>query len=493
MSHRVFVKLLGSALVCCLSWSLFGCTSEAAKPASSPETQPATASAEHAAQAKNVILMIADGAGFNTWRAGAMYRGRLGKEVYDGEGWVHLGCTTYPLTLSKSATGKNTQDEKVVYDPAKAWDPENGYKWLKSTATDSAASGTALATGVKTYNSAINWTDTDEPMTGKTLPEIAHKLGKRAGVITSVEFSHATPATLGGAHNPSRNAYEKIAAEMLAADYLDVIMGAGHPAFDDNGNPKEKITEGNYKYVGGKAVWDQLVAGTHPNGWTLVQTKEEFESLTTGKTPARVVGTAQVATTLQQKRGGIVGGLARQEPFAAPMNQNVPSLATMTKGALNCLDDDPDGFFLMVEGGAVDWANHANQEHRMLEEYDDFMKAVEAVVEWVETNSSWDETLLILTADHDCGLPWGPDSAEKPFQPIVDNGPGKMPGLHYNAGGHSNMLVPVFAKGVGSELLLQCVRGRDAHAAEVWEFSGDYIDNTDINRTIVTVLGGDSP
>ncbi|GAB6166785.1 alkaline phosphatase [Thermostilla marina] len=483
MSRRLVTTLFASALVFCLSWSLFGSTSEAAKPRSSSQ----------APTAKNVILMVADGAGFNTWRAGAMYRGRLGKEVYDGEGWVRLGCTTYPLNLSKSATGKGTQDERIVYDPAKAWDSEDGYKWLKSTATDSAASGTALATGRKTYNSAINWSDTDEPMSGETLPEIAHKLGKRAGVVTSVEFSHATPATLGGAHNRSRNAYQEIAAEMLAADYLNVIMGAGHPEFDDNGKPKEKTSDADYKYVGGKTTWNQLVTGNHPGGWTLIQTKAEFEKLTTGKAPSKIVGTAQVATTLQQKRGGLVGGLAQSEPFAVPKNANVPSLATMTKAALNCLDDDPDGFYLMVEGGAVDWANHANQEHRMIEEYDDFMKAVEAVVEWVEENSSWDETLLILTADHDCGLPWGPDSAEVPFQPIVDNGPGKMPGLHYNAGGHSNMLVPVFAKGAGSVLLLQCVRGRDPHAAKVWDFSGDYIDNTDINHTIVTAMGANSP
>ena len=99
------------------------------------------------------------------------------------------------------------------------------------------------------------------------------------------------------------------------------------------------------------------------------------------------------------------------EPFAAPLNRNVPTLATMSKAAINCLDNNPKGFYLMIEGGAVDWANHANQPDRMIEEQIDFVEAVEAVVAWIESHGGWDETLLILTADHECGLLWGPNSA----------------------------------------------------------------------------------
>jgi len=64
----------------------------------------------------------------------------------------------------------------------------------------------------------------------------------------------------------------------------------------------------------------------------------------------------------------------------------------MTLAALNILDDDPDGLYLMVEGGAVDWANHLNQSGRMIEEAVEFERAVEAVINWVQQNSNWGET-----------------------------------------------------------------------------------------------------
>ena len=134
----------------------------------------------------------------------------------------------------------------------------------------------------------------------------------------------------------------------------------------------------------------------------------------------------------------------------------------------------------MIEGGAVDWANHANQPERTIEEQIDFVQAVEAVVEWVEKNSNWDDTLLILTADHECGLLLGPDSDKIPFQPLTDNGLGKMPGMRHNADGHANSLVPIYARGTDAELFKKLVKGKDEKAASAWSISGDYVDNTDI-------------
>ena len=107
-----------------------------------------------------------------------------------------------------------------------------------------------------------------------------------------------------------------------------------------------------------------------------------------GPTPSRVCGVAQVYQTLQQDRAGD----PTADPYVVPLIQTVPTLEEMTKAALNILDDDPDGFVLMVEGGAVDWASHANQDGRMIEEEIDFNKAVEAVVDWVQANSNWGET-----------------------------------------------------------------------------------------------------
>jgi alkaline phosphatase len=475
--------------------------------------------------AKNVILMVADGAGFNTWIATSMYQGKLFVQVYDAEGWVKLACCTYPLSQSTKPKGNDTQDPALVYDPAKVWatpiqldttikkdsDTEDadatpapapaaktfaGYVYQKASYTDSAAAATAMATGKKTYNNAINWSNRNQPLRGKTIAEMAKSAGKSVGVVTTVPWSHATPAALGGAHNVTRNDYVGIAKEMLNVPYLDVIMGAGHPDFNDDGAPRAKKQE--YKYVGGPATWQQLTSGTHPAGWKLVESKADFEALAAGPTPCKVLGTAQVATTLQQCRGKAAAAAksakeaaagkaadkpaakAAEKPFSRPFNRNVPTLAVISRAAINCLDKNPEGFYLMIEGGAVDWANHANQSGRMIEEQVDFLKAVEAVVDWVEKNSSWDDTLLILTADHETGLIWGPNSDKVAFEPLVDRGAGNVPGMKYNATRHSNSLVPLLARGAGSERFAALVVGTDKTAAAKYGISGQYVDNTGI-------------
>jgi alkaline phosphatase len=450
--------------------------------------------------AKNVILMISDGAGFNTWLAASMYQGKVGNQVYDKPAWIKLACTTFPLNRSKRPTNNMLQDEALIYQPAKAWDPTlkgwifrdfAGYIYLKSTYTDSAAAGTAISAGLKTYNQAINWADDDQSFNGRTIAAIAKAHGKSVGVITSVPWSHATPATLGGAHNINRDNYSAIAKEMLNASWLDVIMGAGHPDYDDNGhllpadNPKR-----NYKYVGGKKIWEAIKSGAHPGGWKLIEKKADFQALASGPTPPKVLGTVTVATTLQENRDPRVASLWGKPlmPFKVPLSPNMPALTDLTKAALNCLDDNPNGFYLMIEGGAVDWANHANKKERMIEEQIDFVNSIEAVVQWIETQSNWDDTLLILTADHECGMLWGPESQVQPFQPLEDHGKDRMPGMRYNATSHSNSLVPLFARGANSDLFQQLIKGKDPTAAAVWKISGEYIDNTDIYYVMKTAV-----
>ncbi|NUQ65758.1 MAG: alkaline phosphatase [Pirellulales bacterium] len=444
----------------------------------------ALATVPAAAEVKNVILMVADGGGFNSWKAASLYQGKFGKQVYDGPGWVKHAVSTYALSRSNSPQKTGIQESDLVYAPARAWDRSPGggvrkggtgdfagYNWLKSTPTDSAAAATAMSTGRKTYDSAINWSDFDQPHS-PTLAELAKQHGKAVGVVTSVQWSHATPAAFGDAHNRDRDDYAGIANEMLSGDTLDVVLGAGNPDFDDNGEPASM----DPKYVGGAETWGRLKAGKHPGGWKLVQTKEEFETLTAGPTPSRVLGTALVHRTLQAYRGGYDPA---DTPGSDPLIENVPSLQTMTEAALNVLDEDPDGLFLMVEGGAVDWANHQNQAARMIEEQTEFLKAVQAVVDWVEANSSWEETLLVLTADHETGMLWGPNSDTVAYDPVVDNGAGKMPGLRYNSSKHTNSLVPLYARGALSEEFAHVVDGEDATAEAAWGV-GRYVDNTDL-------------
>ena len=439
------------------------------------------------AGAKNVIFMISDGAGYNVWDATSMYSGKwdaaTGKstQIYDGPGWIKRGCSTYPLNTSKTPTGKNAQDANLIYDPAKAWDRGKPYTWLMSTYTDSAASATALSTGRKTFNNAINWSDQNQAIS-PTVPEAAKAAGKSVGVVTTVEWSHATPAGLSHAHNVSRNDYAEIANQMLDGNIMDVIMGAGNPDYDDNGTPftgKKK----QYKYVGGPETWESIEKariqpdGTY-KGFRPVSAKSEFESLTSGSTPARVLGTAQVGTTLQQARKKTNTDDPTKD---TPLNTTVPTLATMTKAALNILDDNPKGLFLAVEGGAVDWCGHSQQPGRMLQEQMDFVSAVEAAVDWVESHSNWDETLIIITADHETGLLLGPKSDTVPFDPIVNRGAGSVPGIRYNSKQHTNSLVPVFAKGQGSQTLADFVVGKDP-------VRGAYIDNTAIGQVLLNAV-----
>ena len=126
----------------------------------------------------------------------------------------------------------------------------------------------------------------------------------------------------------------------------------------------------------------------------------------------------------------------------------------MCAAALNVLGQDPEGLVLMVEGGAVDWANHANQTGRMMEEMNDFNDAVAEVIAWIEQHGGWSQNLLIVTGDHETGYlmgPAGPDG--KAGREIVNAGAGTVPGVGWYSTGHTNSLIPVFANGDAAELL----------------------------------------
>ncbi|MEI8374468.1 MAG: alkaline phosphatase [Planctomycetota bacterium] len=446
--------------------------------------------------AKNVIIMISDGAGYNTFLAASIYQGKVGKQIYDGPEWMQLSCSNYPLNRSIVPTRDNQQDPIVVYDPVKAWSKARGeevpgafgtvgYQYMLGTYTDSAAAATAMASGVKTFNNSINWKNDGTPLWGKTVAEVAKKNGRSVGMITTVPWSHATPAGFGGAHNVSRNDYAGIANEMLNVPYLDLLMGAGHPDFTENGKPATGIKD--YQYVGGKETWDTLKSGHHWAGWKLIETRAEFELLARDPNPpTKLVGVAQVYTTLQQRRTlGLppAPGTKRViKPYGTPLNKTVPTLATMTEGTLNSLSRNANGFYVMIEGGAVDWANHANQPHRLIEEQIDFLDALDAVVRWIDSHGGWAENLVIITADHECGMLWGPNGDTEPFDPIVDHGPGNLPGIRHFSSSHSNQVVPLYARGAGAEEFRKLIVGNDPTAAKTWNVSGDYVDNVSVYK-----------
>ncbi|MGE5531529.1 MAG: alkaline phosphatase, partial [Bacteroidota bacterium] len=164
--------------------------------------------------AKNIIVMIADGCGFNQVEAAAIYR--FGKP----EGWCYQ---QFPVKLAIS-----TFPSGSGYDPALIW---GDFLCVKKGVTDSAAAATALATGVKTYNGAIGVSPDKQPV--ENVLERAEKRGMATGVVTTVPFSHATPAGF-LAHNEGRGNYCDI-AQCMADSAADVVMGAGHPDYGNAG------------------------------------------------------------------------------------------------------------------------------------------------------------------------------------------------------------------------------------------------------------------
>jgi alkaline phosphatase len=413
--------------------------------------------------AKNIIVMISDGWGFNHLESASYYEyGKDARQIYN----------RFPFQFAMS-----TYSYYCDYDPVLAW---SDFEYVNSCYTDSAAAATAMATGVKTYDAAIG-VDVDGLPLQNAL-ELAEEKGKATGVVTSVEWTHATPAGH-VAHNVNRDNYEAIGQEMVDLSAADVIMGAGHPWYDADGNLK--AASNTFKYVGGQATWDALVAGTAggdadgdgvPDPWTLIQTRAEFQSLMNGPTPKRLLGTAQVYQTLQQGRSGD----AFADPYVVPRIETVPTLEEMTLAALNVLDDDPDGLYLMIEGGAVDWAGHSNQSGRMIEEAIEFERAVEAVVGWVQNNSNWGETLLIITADHETGYLWGPGS-DPAWMPIVNNGVGVLPGMQWHSPNHTNSLIALSAKGDAARMFSR-------YADQYDPLRGRYLDNTELAELVFWTL-----
>jgi alkaline phosphatase len=442
-------------------------------------------------KAKNVILMISDGQGFNHMRVTNYYTGITPE--YENFGHK-FGMQT---SSANNPAGYDAAAMAAYFDYAKS-----GY-------TDSASAASAMYTGIKIYDGQINMTTDQQTIT--TYFEMAAEAGKSIGAVSSVQLSHATPAAVYG-HNSSRSNYAALGYEGVYGsnpldnlanngniplagdnnlydslnyyDNLKVLMGAGSGDYNDNGVYDTSRTD---RYVGGVDAWAEIKDNA-PNGWTFVESKDDFEKVANGTlNPEKLLGVAQVNGTLQQSREA---GL--------PMNTNVPTLETMTKAALNVLDDNSEGFAVMIEGGAVDWAGHANQLDRVIEEQIDFNNAVQAVVDYLNKNTNgnnWGNTLLIVTADHETGHLWGDGSGSyfdvngngifeegTDYAHVTDNGMNSFPGAKFHSGSHTNALVPLFAKGAGSEAFNFCVEGRDRNLKAIYDlddsWNGKYIDNT---------------
>lgn len=421
-----------------------------------------------AAAPKQVILCIGDGMGFD--------------HVELTRRWAAADSSALPFLRWPVRLAVSTQPAGAPpYDPERFWrDPDSRRRQV----TDSAAAATALATGVKTSNGALGLTPDGRPL--QNLTEWLGERGLACGVVTTVPFAHATPAGF-AVHLPRRDDYLKIARQMLLATKLRVVIGCGHPHYDAAGRFLDDPR--GYEQVGGRALWEGLNAGAtdfdldgdgridaeledldgdgRRDPWRLVEERATVQALAGGAAPTRLLVVPRVASTLQQERPGD----PEAAPYAVPRTASLPSLAELSLAAINTLDEDPDGFFLMIEGGAIDWAAHANAPGRLVEEALDFGAAIAAVMAWVERESSWEETLLIVTADHETG------GLSLPEAEAVDAVGGKLAPHDWSSESHTNALVPLYAIGRGSESLAALAEGLDPRR-------GPYLDNTQIAPAI---------
>ena len=295
--------------------------------------------------------------------------------------------------------------------------PVSGYSKTNSSdnlITDSAAGATAFSIGEKTYNGAIGVDKNEVPK--KTILEMASEKGFSTGLVATCAITHATPASF-IAHQKNRGMQEEIAADFLKTD-IDLIIGGGRKYFDQRKDGRNLLTEFQDK------GYDVI-----PSMDSLKYTKSK-----------RVV--ALIAEDHQQPVALGRGDMSVQA----------------SQYAINKLSENKKGFFLMIEGSQIDWGGHDNNTSYIVTEMLDFDKTIGEVLKFAADDG---ETLVVVTADHETGG-------------FSINGGNLSDGVvegKFTTGGHTGVMVPVFAYGPKAEL-----------------FSG-IIENTDIYFKFKEVLG----
>lgn len=409
---------------------------------------------------KNIIVFIADGGGYNQMMCTDFY--------LFGE-YPKSPLASFPVQLAMSTYNGSLQSQGATcYNSKKFW---TDFSYGMAGFTESAASATAMGTGFKTHNSMIGMNLDGNPMTN--IMEIGKSTGRKTGVVTAVPFCHATPAGF-SVHSKSRQGFSEITFQMLNSGTLDVVGGSGHPYFDNDGNAVQTPFT---KYID-TTSWNNLKSNTGSIKWFYTESRSEIQSLADQKkAPKKLFMLAPVSGNLAEARDG-----NSVIPFDIAVKPTIPTLAEMSLAALNTLSSDPDGFILMVEGGSVDWADHDNNMPRMIEEYSWFYNTVDSVQQWLKEKGLLEETLIIVTNDHECGYLWGPGCEGSTFLLPQNNGKGKIPEYKYYSTNHSNTLVPFFAKGPSSEIFYSL-------ADETDSVRGPYLTNSEIAIAVKMLWG----
>lgn len=485
--------------------------------------------------AKNVILFIGDGMSAQTEAAAGRYL--TGKD--DGLVWHAFTAKAFVATWDVNSYNAAARAARRPAFSLGSFAPPLGYDvkemgpsprlpgdprgpFPPGPATDSASAATAIATGFKTDSGNIAWLPGDPPDGALTTiaEEYRSARGAAIGVVSTVPFNHATPAAF-VSHNPSRSAYYTglkgnkglgLADEIILRTKPDVVIGGGHPLVDNPDlNPKRGyISEALLRAL--RESPDYVFVERTPGG----------------DGGRAVIEGAGAAAAAGKKLFGLFGGkggnfeVARVEdapgrPLVTPGSEENPTLAEATRAALELLGRDPDGFFLAVEQGDIDWTNHDNDLRGSVGCVADLDGAVREALAFVDRPGDavdWTNTVLLVTADHATGglflsaakrldrgdLPrQDPRVAEPEAGPRAgsDRGIGangaviKTPAysspfiypdgeIAYLTAGHTNELVNLAVTGSAARTFLK-YRGS-------W-YPGLILDNTQVNAALREALG----
>ena len=333
-----------------LTGTLAACSANASAPQSQPPAVPAVSplasvQTQEAKIPKYVFLFIGDGMSYPQFQAASDYLGALADTGSDDilDGNVPLTFMNFPVAGSA-----------VTYDSS-------------SFCPDSASTATSLSTGYKTYSGTINMDET-ATVSYETISEKLHaQLGWKVGVISSVNLNHATPAAF-YAHQAKRSNYYEIGQELVASNF-EYFAGGG--LLKPTGPDKDKPS---------------LYALAAAAGYKVVMTQAEAEAVTSADGKVLIIDEH----------------LADSDAFAYENDRADGNwaLSDYVKKGIEVLDNDT-GFFLMVEGGKIDWACHANDAGSTIADTIALSDAVDEAVAFAQQHP--DETLILVTGDHETG------------------------------------------------------------------------------------------
>lgn len=293
---------------------------------------------------KNLIVLIGDGMGPAQITAGRLYsKTILGTESLHLDGYYVGQASTF----------------------SERGDVDGSVK--SGRITDSSAAGTALATGRKTYNSAVSVSNHEVAKPYASVIEAAEANGKATGLVTTARITHATPAAF-ASHVRSRRNEAAIASQMLESG-VDVLLGGGAAYFTG-------------KEADGKRPDKTILPDFEAKGYTVVKDLAGLQALTV-------------------KHDKVLGLFSRSHlDYAIDRRSASPSLADLAGKAIELLSAKPEGFVLMIEGGRIDHAAHANDLPTMVKEVLDFDAAVKTAMDFAKKDGS---TSVVVTADHETG------------------------------------------------------------------------------------------